>query len=105
MVMVPVRAAVEEFVATVYVTFRLPVPAAAPVMTIQPALLTAFQDEVVDGATMATVPLPPAAVALTEVEPSEKVVAGAPALVTGNVRPAMVSAPERADEALLAVSE
>jgi len=105
MVMVPVLAAVEELAATVYVTFWLPVPEAAPVMTIQLVLLTAFHVEVLDGATMATVPPPPAAVALADVEPSAKVAAGTPAWVTGNARPAIVSEPDRADDAVLAARE
>jgi hypothetical protein len=79
LVMVPVLAAVDAFAATVYVSVWLPVPEAAPVMTIQAALLRAFQVEAGDGATIATAPLPPAAVALADAEPSAKVVAGAPA--------------------------
>jgi len=104
--MVPVLAEAEALAVTVYVTVLLPLPDAAPVMTIQLTLLMAVHELFVAGAETVMEPLPPPLAKFAEVGSREKLAGGGvPACVMVRLFPAMVSVPARAPVALFAGAE
>ena len=101
-VSVPFRAVVAALAATVYETEPLPLPVAPAVMVIHVALLEAVHAQPAAAVTV-TEPVPAADVTVAD---AEEIVGthGAPACVTVNVLPAIVSVPVRDMEPVFAAT-
>ena len=97
---VPVRAVVVAFAATVYETDPFPLPLTPAPIVSQPSLLVELHAQPVAAVTV-MLPEPPPAIALAE---AGAIVGahGAPACVTVNVLPPMVTVPVRALVVVLA---